>query len=71
MTTPSRDCEALTFWKLSRAHTAACIATGVDSPMADQVREDIAAIALHSEWPLLQQRAGEIIDRAEAKVVFG
>lgn len=71
MSAPSRASEAFVYWKLSRAHTAACIAVGAGSMMAERIREDISAIAIHSEWPLLRKRAGEVANRSEQERVFG
>lgn len=58
------EIEAGVFWKLARRHAALTIAFGPDTPKLAPVREDLEAVAVHSDWPRMRAAAARVLERA-------
>lgn len=61
MTVRTMETKFRLFCVLSRKLVALRIALGPDSDMAVAVREDMEAIALHSDWPKLRAAVGRAL----------
>lgn len=67
MTALEMERDALLFWKLARAHNAVSIAHGSHCAEAKSLRLDIDCVAMHTDWPLLRERAEAVIAVAQAQ----
>lgn len=67
MTGAQMEQDALLFWKLARAHNAVSIALGSQCAEAKSLRLDIDCVAMHTDWPLLRERAEDVIAVARAQ----
>lgn len=65
------ETEAGIYWRLARNHAALTVAFGPDCPKAAPIREDLEAIATHSDWPRLRAAAAGVLQRAGARRAYG